>query len=173
MDNNERFASAGVKEIQMKICGWAKKKFCLKCFENRLQYQAGATVCKTIIFSDSEELLLYWKCNLGHGRNKCSWKVFSLLPCECFLSWGLLRVETRSFSWHQPYSRMSAGSQKRDTQPGSCLFLEETCRSLQVIRKRCVILKCNETPEIWGFQLTSGCARETLGRLCSYCWLAG
>lgn len=36
-----------------------------------------------------------------------------------------------------------------------------------------VILTFNEIPEIWGFPLTSGLERETLGSLFPCCWLTG
>lgn len=123
--------------------------------------------------SEAEELSWLEVFNCGNGRDESSRKMFSFLPCECFLSWGLLRVETRSFLWHQPYSKMSAGSQERGTQPVELPFSLREAAALCRWWEEGVILTFNEISEIWGFQLTSGHDRETLGRLHSNCWLAG
>lgn len=66
--------------------GGLEKKFLPEMFENHLQYQAGATVCKTIVFQTQEELLLAGSVTLAMAEINAHGKCSPSFPCECFLS---------------------------------------------------------------------------------------
>ena len=66
--------------------GGLRRNFCLKCFENCLQNQAGATVCKTIVFQTQRNASLAGSVTLAmaeinaHGKCSPSFRVNAFCP---------------------------------------------------------------------------------------------
>lgn len=154
------------ERYERKFVSGLKRSFCLWCLETCLQNQVGAAVCTVRwLYFRSQWTSVAGSLSVArremNAQEKCSF-----LPCECSCPEASHRRNKIPFPDISPIQRCQREVGKEALSPWSCLSPSGRLQLFAGDEKKVWFSHLMKSLK-WGFQLTSGHERETLGRLFS------